>query len=331
MNDRTTAVLEKYDIEVLRSWRGRGAILCDTKTGIKVLKEYKGSREKLAIQKTLLQNIKRNGYANVEEIIPSKEGELLVQDEDMIFYYLKEYRNGKECNIREYKDCSKTAESMADLHMAMKLPDFVEENNIEPYILPKEFEKHNRELRHIRKYLKEKRQKNDFEYYLYQHFDVFLKKAENILEEMNKHSALFSEASLKKNGNLCHGEIQHHNALFTEDGVFFINFEKFVLDSPMRDLSLFFRKMMEKNNWSEELGKLILDSYQKKRKLSQEEKYQLYCRLSYPEKFWKIANFYYNSSKTWIPEKNMEKLKKIRIQEEEKNKFLEKVSHMKEV
>ena len=38
MNDRSVSVLEKYDIEVLRSWKGRGAILCETKTGIKILK-----------------------------------------------------------------------------------------------------------------------------------------------------------------------------------------------------------------------------------------------------------------------------------------------------
>ena len=58
--------------------------------------------------------------------------------------------------------------------------------------------------------------------------------------------------------------------------------------------------------------------------MTYEEKYQLYYRLSYPEKFWKIVNFYYNSPKVWIPGKNMEKLKKIWIQEEEKQTFLEK-------
>ena len=46
MNDKTLAVLEKYDIEVLRSWKGRSAILCETKTGIKILKEYKGSEKR---------------------------------------------------------------------------------------------------------------------------------------------------------------------------------------------------------------------------------------------------------------------------------------------
>ena len=62
MNDRVLAVLEKYDIEVLRSWKGRGAILCETKTGIKILKEYKGSQEGLLIQQQLLEKIKENGF-----------------------------------------------------------------------------------------------------------------------------------------------------------------------------------------------------------------------------------------------------------------------------
>ena len=323
MNDKAVMVLEKYDIEVLRSWKGRGAILCETKTGIKILKEYKGSPEKLAIEKQLQQKIKEQGFQEVEEILPTKEGELIAKDEDMVSYYLKEYKEGRECNIKEYRDCSKTVEKMACLHKVIKLPEFVQEKKIIPYCLPEEYEKYNRELRHIKKYLKQKHQKSEFEYYLYQHYDEFLLKAEKILDEIKKYKDIFGSENLIKNGNLCHGDMQHHNVILNDENVFFINFEKFALDSPMRDLSKFFRKMMEKNNWSKELGQDILESYQKQRPICEEEKYQLYYRLSYPEKFRKIVNFYYHSSKTWIPEKNKEKLEKILKQEEEKLRFLE--------
>ena len=50
-----------------------------------------------------------------------------------------------------------------------------------------------------------------------------------------------------------------------------------------------------------------------------------YYRLAYPEKFWKIVNFYYNSRKAWIPGKNQEKLEKLVAQEKEKQKFLDAV------
>ena len=161
------------------------------------------------------------------------------------------------------------------------------------------------------------------EYFLYQNYNMFLQKAEEILAEVEKNSEVFSEEKLKEKGTLCHGDFQHHNVLFSGNESSFINFEKFVLDHPIRDLSLFFRKMMEKHNWCEATGREVLQSYQKVKPFSQEDKMQLYYRLSYPEKFWKIVNFYYGASKVWIPAKNMEKLEKILEQEKEKNLFLE--------
>lgn len=322
MNDRALGVLEKYDIEVLRSWKGRSAILCETKTGIKILKEYKGGQERLLTQKKLLDKIKEEGFDNVEDIIPTIEGELLVKDEEMNSYYLKEYSLGKECNIKELRDIGTVTEQMALLHKAMELPELVKEKNLHPHFLPKEFEKHNRELRRVKKYLKTKRQKNDFEYFLYKNYDFFLEQAEKVMEEVNYFSQMFAEEKLLSRGSLCHGDFQHHNALIYDERVYLINFEKYVVDNPMRDFSLFFRKVMEKNNWREEIGQLMLQRYQKQKQLSLEDKIQLYCRLSYPEKFRKIVNFYYSSSKVWIPDKNMEKLDKILKQEEEKTSFL---------
>ena len=187
VNDRALVVSEKYDIEVLRSWKGRGAILYETKTGIKILKEYKGSEERLQLQQKLLMNIKEKGFQNVEQIVPTKEGEYIVKDEEMNSYYLKEYREGKECDIREYRECGQVAEKMALLHRAMELPEFVKENVIKPYSFPEEIDKHNRELRRIKKYLKTKRQKSDFEYFLYQNYDVYLSKAEKILGEIKEY------------------------------------------------------------------------------------------------------------------------------------------------
>ena len=323
VNEKSLAVLEKYDIEVLRSWRGRGAFLCETKSGIKILKEYKGSGMRLALQKKLLEQMEEAGLSCHEKILSTKEGELLVKDEEQNSYCLKEYYSGKECNLKDYKDTCKVASNMAYLHKAMIQPKLVEEEKILSYAIIEEYEKHNRELRRVKKYLKAKRQKDDFEYYLYLNFDPFLEKAEMILEEMKQKKEIFSTEKLQLTGTMCHGDLQHHNVLVSEEGTYFINFEKFVLDSPMRDLSLFLRKVMEKNNWSKELGQHILQSYGKVTDISEEQKCQLFYRLSYPEKFWKIVNFYHNSPKAWIPAKNREKLESLIKSEELKNAYLE--------
>ena len=124
---------------------------------------------------------------------------------------------------------------------------------------------------------------------------------------------------------VCHGDYQYHNILRTEMGNVLINFEKCVRDYPVRDLYLFLRKLLEKNNWSQALGNLLLESYNKERNLTDRDYRQLYYRLAYPEKFWKIVNFYYNTGKAWIPGRNMEKIEKLFAQEREKQLFLENI------
>ena len=123
----------------------------------------------------------------------------------------------------------------------------------------------------------------------------------------------------------CHGDFQHHNLLCCRDGFAVINFEKYLLDNPVRDLYLFLRKLLEKNSWSPSLALSILTAYETQRTLSDQDRRQLYYRFAYPEKFWKIVNFYYNSGKAWIPGRNREKLENLLRQEEEKKAFLDSV------
>ena len=50
MNDRAiSGVLEKYDMEVMRTMKGRGTIVCQSQEGYRVLKEYKGRTDKLEL------------------------------------------------------------------------------------------------------------------------------------------------------------------------------------------------------------------------------------------------------------------------------------------
>ena len=47
MNERGTGVLEQYELEVYRTCRARGAVLCETGKGLKLLKEWAGSRKRI--------------------------------------------------------------------------------------------------------------------------------------------------------------------------------------------------------------------------------------------------------------------------------------------
>lgn len=188
--------------------------------------------------------------------------------------------------------------------------------------LAEEYEKRNRELRKVRRFLREKGQKTTFEINLQQTFDLFLEEAERVTEDVRSYGSLLDARECEESGSFCHGDYQHHN-LLCQNTTSVINFEKCALDSQMRDLYLFLRKLLEKTNWSVPLARGLLDVYGRISPLSAVDYLQLYYRFAYPEKFWKIVNFYYNSRKVWIPGRHMEKLERLLIQQGVKKAFLE--------
>ena len=50
--------------------------------------------------------------------------------------------------------------------------------------------------------------------------------------------------------------------------------------------------------------------------------------LSFPEKFWKIINQYYNAGKAWVPAKNIDKLKTVIAQNRHRRELIDKMCGM---
>ena len=65
VNDRYVSLLENYEIEVLRTWKGRGAVLCETNQGTLILKEYMGHKDKCVFQDAVLHMIQEKGFFHI--------------------------------------------------------------------------------------------------------------------------------------------------------------------------------------------------------------------------------------------------------------------------
>lgn len=329
MNDRAVELLEQYDIEVQRTRKGRGAIICDTHQGCMIFKEYSGNQDRIELQDRLLKQIAQTGLVQAESIVPAKDGMLFVKGSDGVSYVLKTWQDGRECSIYDKSECVEAVRLLAQLHGSMRLP--ADTPGIPAFFSPaKEYEKHNRELKRVRKYLKQRGQKTWFEISLLNSFDFFLEQALSVTEEWKEYCRAGAGAASGGAGepgmvSFCHGDYQYHNILKGNSGWFVVNFEKCLPDDPVRDLYLLLRKLLEKGNWSVALGSDLLEAYEKERRLTAMSRIDLYYRLAYPEKFWKIVNFYYNSGKAWIPGRNQEKLEKLIAQEKEKQLFLDEV------
>ena len=251
-----------------------------------------------------------------------------VTDRDGVRYILKTWWEGRECNIRDREECMEAMRLLARLHGDLEFtPVFPETEEtsapvIERYLPSRDYEKHNRELKRARRFLKQRSQKTWFEIRLSAVIDPFLEEARQLCEEWKEIELAASDSGDKAPLCFCHGDYQYHNILRQDRGFFLVNFEKCQADGPVRDLYLLLRKLLEKSEWDAEWGRVLLAAYESVRPLKPYERQDLFYRLSYPEKLWKIVNFYYNSGKAWIPEKNQEKLDRLLEQEAARKKFL---------
>ena len=111
--------------------------------------------------------------------------------------------------------------------------------------------------------------------------------------------------------------------LRTAQGVRLVNYENLFYGEQMVDLANYLRKILEKNSWSTDMGKHILEAYEKQRKLCKEEKQLLHVLLLFPEKFWKVSHHYSNSHKAWVSGRDIEKLNRLIAAEPAREHFLE--------
>jgi hypothetical protein len=111
----------------------------------------------------------------------------------------------------------------------------------------------------------------------------------------------------------------------TDRGYRIVHLETLSYGISVSDFVNFLRKTMEKNNWDENLGFSMLHWYDAQAPLSKEDYQVIYSLLLFPEKFWKIANHYYNSHKAWLSGRDIEKLDKLIEQEPARVAFLEKL------
>lgn len=122
MSERGCGVLEQYGLEVMKTWRTRGAFLCETSQGLKLLKEWTGSDKRIQLEYEVLSALSELGL-QVDCCIRNEEGGLVSVDEDQTRYVLRDWYEGRECSTRETGEILASAKLLAKLHQALRRLD----------------------------------------------------------------------------------------------------------------------------------------------------------------------------------------------------------------
>ena len=175
MYDNGVGVLSQYGLTAITTCKGRGAMLCETETGWKSIQEFGGARNKLELQCQLQEQLMRSGAVQTDCPLRNETGELVSQGEDGLFYVVREWHPGKECDTRSIPEIRRAASAMARLHKAACLPL---QKEYEKESLISECVRHNAEIRKIKKYISKKQKKNTFEKLLLGSADEFLEQGD---------------------------------------------------------------------------------------------------------------------------------------------------------
>lgn len=320
--DYGLGTLAQYELTADRSARTRGALLCYTSQGLLILREFHGSEKKLKKQQELLLHLKECGM-NTDYFLQNTQENLISRDKDQTAFTLQHWYEGRECDTKSRDDIIKSVRTLARLHILMKMEP-VEEYRERS--LRDEYLRHNQELRKIRKFIRKKGASSVFEKDYLASVEWFLQRAQYAEELLDASEYDKLRELAWKEGQVCHGEYNQHNVLILkgENDAAVTNFGHWSFDIQMADLYRFMRKILEKYNWNLNLAQEMLREYHRIRHISPAEWQNLRVRFTYPEKYWKLANYYYSHKKVWISEKNVEKLQNLIRQRENWKDFGEK-------
>lgn len=313
-------LLDRYYIDINSKRKVRGGFLCETEQGLLQLTNVNGSASKIPYVDYICKGLAENGREHIDSILLDKEGGFVNSDRDQGSFVLKKWFMGRNCDVRRNGEIFQAVRELAHLHLQLQLVscginqmqrDLVYDtrwDNFNTMNLIQRYKRHNAEMNKVRNYIRKKTCKGPFEFLYLKEFEGVYKKAKEITNELelSEYQELHSGAI----SDLCisHGDYNYHNVLFVGPRTVVTNFTKFKIDVQVSDLYNFLRKIMEKRGWDVYLGGDIISAYEEVRMLSDAECEYIKLRLSYPEKFWKVTNQYYNSNKAWVSDQLVSKL-----------------------
>ncbi|MCD8366069.1 MAG: phosphotransferase [Clostridiales bacterium] len=320
-------VLEKQLAMTEKFYKGRGILICETDHGLFALKEFHGQEKKAAYLYQLGAFLTEH-HISCDYILKNREDALITEGVDGTKYTFHHWVRGRECDVRSRMDMVMAVSFLAGFHAACEgeavreriffAGEGAAQMGYQPETAYEKYLRRDRELRKIKKYIASRKSKSAFELLYLQCFSEYICQSEDVLDFLEEQKDIFERHTM----GACHGDFNQHNVVMDSAGMTLIHMERAGYDAQVSDLGNFLRKCLEKHEWSETLGLEMLREYSRVHALNEADWVELYGRLSYPEKFWKIANRYYYSNKVLDAGKNYEKLKKELRQNEARKSFL---------
>ena len=261
-----------------------------------LLKKVLMSPERICFIHNAKKHLMKNNFQCLDEYLLSKNDEPYIKINNTL-YTLTPIIDGIEINFEKSDDVINSSYLLANFHKFSR-GFFLPENTFvkdELGKLPSVYKKRLNEIKKVKKIASSTKTK--FDYLLLEYIDYFFNLGTKVIDKLEKSNYMDLVHKTKKEGSFCHHEFTHNNIINNNGIYFLINFEFCCYELKIYDLCNLIKRKLRKCNWDIKEAKKILDFYQEKIPLSNDEFYIMKLMIMFPQKFWRVINSYYNSKK----------------------------------
>ncbi|KMT21662.1 CotS family spore coat protein [Clostridium cylindrosporum] len=300
-DDLNKHVLSQYKVNVYSidnikfkdTDKQRAVYRINTDKGAKCLKKVYYDKHTLLFIYSTIEWLNMKGI-RCPRLIPSKEGVRFVEYNNNVFI-LTDWIDGRKCSYDNLEDIIHAAGNLGNLHKSSfgftPITDsFLRVSSTDYY---DSYSKHFKQLSSL--YEKATLSKDKFSNEFIRNYEYNLnhaRKSVNILSSLNFDKNFGDNVSTF---SICHLDYVNKNLIFSNNGLYIIDFDNTKMDYPVHDIVYFLKRILrrKRTSWSFEIFTTAMNSYEEFRKLSYGEHLFILAALEFPHKFWKISRDYY--------------------------------------
>lgn len=301
MDDTNYQVLQKgYGLKFLGASRTRTGLVCKTNKGFKELKKINGEEKRILFEFSAKEYLWYNGFRKVDRFIKTVEDKPFYSFNGTN-YVLVDFFDGIEPDFLQENDIKKAVSALANMHSCSEGFKFNGGfSNIGR--IPSVYEKRRSELLRIKKHIKHQSCYSSFDLIVIKNFSYYNNKAVEAIQMLK--DCGYEDMSLKaaESNTLCHNAFKKENIKFNQfyDDIYIYGFGKCAYDIPAFDLAEFIRHCMKREDFDVKAIDLIFNSYNQVRNISCKDIEFIKAVLTFPAKFFKLLNGYYNKRRIYI-------------------------------
>ncbi|MEG1256446.1 CotS family spore coat protein [Clostridium sp.] len=315
-------LLDNYHFIVMDVIPLRKVFVLVTDKGNKILKKVNYTDEDINFIRSGIDYLKNNGFNRIMDFVLNKDGHIITQWKKST-YVVMDLIEGRECEYNNSLDIAIAVNGLADMHKASKGISFSDKcERYKGFSLIDNYKGKLKELEIFKERALSYENRSEFQEVFLKYVDYFLKAMEKSISIIEK-SPYLQLCNDKDNFILCHHDLAYHNIIINDSNSYFIDFDYSIIDLRVHDICNFINKVTKYSCYDFQVLKGIVDEYNRKIPLSQDEYKILYGMLCFPEGFYSISKDYFYRKKLWKYESYLYKIEKKVKDIEEREEMIE--------